>query len=1292
MKDKKNDNNKNIKNIKKTDDEFYQINPEDLPRHSFSFTSTLYNNRMNYNEHENFQRKYIGQFVLSEKLGQGTFGIVVLATHQITGEKVAVKILEKEKILQEADKTRIEREIKILKNMHHSNIVQLYDIKETASSLYIIMEYICGKELFDYIISKKRLSEFESCNFYQQIISGIEYLGKIKVVHRDLKPENLLLDEQKNIKIVDFGLSNIYPKNEFLTTACGSPCYAAPEMINGEPYVGLRVDIWSSGIVLFAMLCGYLPFEDADNEILYKKITEGKFKIPKHLSECCKDFLHKILNVNPEKRYTIEQIKKHPWFNIINPKINMSEGLLLHVYVVPIDENILNEMVTKFKFNEEEVRANLIANNHNHTTTTYYLLLKKKIREGKSSISDMKSKEFLNYIKNPVNLLSSYAYSLKLIIQMRAKKNKDMFEINNFDNNLNNKGLSFRTQSGSNMKHKLNKLNSQNSEENIKLEKRNSNNNEEIKIKTIFNKKKNEILNRVNYTKKNGINMNKLYDKKENIDNNTTDNNINKSIENNDNKKKITNKTDSTKESININNSKSNNLINNGNTNNKEEQNSTIMNKTMKIKEYEITFIKKRKETNKNNNKENSISNVNQKEEKIKNNETIEINRNNFNNKNNTQKYIQIKPKRTITNAYGQKMIIEKKPNFKTITERGDEGSTFEKKKLKKLLEKHYTGKENKAIKNKVFRTLKENTELNINKLPVKRNKNSINNYISNKNVTNININNNSINEKDGGGYTKLTELMGRMKMRVKKNIGENLKEKEISQDIFSKDKMNYLSIDKDKSNKINNKINNDKIDFKIKEYSNKEKEKNKEIERKRFIFSYNNSCKIVKNLMKMSSYKIKENKDKSENKEIIRIKKAKKDNSVNNKERKTREQKEINKRAYNRKGFIDTSVSFDKSHDGRRGRDSTRPRKIDNNQTEKKKTNLKNKNKKIVKNNILITDEIHHIEEDSSSDNSEKIKEPDEEMKRKEKDKKYLKLKSKNKKFNVVKRDEDNNDINNNLNINIEKEMFKLKNNNNTKIKEKVLKRNRLDNTNYSIKNYTIVNKNTNINTNINNINDYKTIVHDELSTKKEKKGKYKQKKIKTLNTQGNFITKKLNIRKNYFHNSLNDSKKDMIIKREVNSSLNDKIKSYNHNNDKYKSIEDIFYQTYIDHNYKHIFPFPGKNKENCAENEKNSHNNNNNENKNKDDEIELKPFDLNLIFGHKLNYIKDIIIKELKTKKWKYSIKKNKFFINKNECQIEFNINKLNDNIFIIKAVKRTGNYQLFKDIIRYISSKLK
>ena len=132
-----------------------------------------------------------------------------------------------------------------MKILRHPNIVHLYSVIQTNQYIYLIMEYISGKELFDYIVLKKRLQENEACKFYQQIISGIEYLHKLKIVHRDLKPENLLLDSKKNIKIVDFGLSNMYLNNELLSTACGSPCYAAPEMINGEKYNGLLVDIWS---------------------------------------------------------------------------------------------------------------------------------------------------------------------------------------------------------------------------------------------------------------------------------------------------------------------------------------------------------------------------------------------------------------------------------------------------------------------------------------------------------------------------------------------------------------------------------------------------------------------------------------------------------------------------------------------------------------------------------------------------------------------------------------------------------------------------------------------------------------------------------------------------------------------------------------------------------------------------------------------------------------------------------------------------------------------------------------
>ena len=625
--------------------EFYTLSPNDYPKYSYSFTNPLYNSHPNYNDNPVINRKYIGQFILGEKLGQGTFGIVVLAKHQITGEKVAIKILDKEKIIQEADKTRIEREIKILKNLRHNNIVHLYDIKETSNSLYIIMEYIQGKELFDYIVSKKRLSEIEACNFYQQIISGIEYLGKIRVVHRDIKPENLLLDNKNKIKIVDFGLSNIYPNNELLQTACGSPCYAAPEMINGELYKGLGADIWSSGIVLYAMLCGYLPFEDGDNEILYKKITDGKFKTPKYLSENCKDILHKILNVEPKKRYTIKQIKKHPWFNLINPRINLSEGLLLNVYIVPIDEKIVEEMATKYKFNEDIVRANLISNKHNHTTTTYYLLLMKKIREGKKSVADLKSKEFLNYISNPVNLLSTYGNDLNMIIQIRnSLKNKD-----NINNNLFN---NYKTNCDINMT-KKNKYDKQISEGKILYGKEKEKSEEENKAKD----------------KKN--------DDKIIIEVNGDNNNIYK---NEEKFKKFNTKNESTKETLNYNNDSLSNNLNNDN------KNTLFLHKKI----YENSLFQTKKESKK---KNNNIKESNYNKNNIR-DKSFEINNNNDNYKYLVKKLNKEKQKRTITNNNSVTQRNEKtykisKKKYKIIESRNQKDFKIikEKKTIDKNLE-----------------------------------------------------------------------------------------------------------------------------------------------------------------------------------------------------------------------------------------------------------------------------------------------------------------------------------------------------------------------------------------------------------------------------------------------------------------------------------------------------------------------------------------------------------------------------------------------------------------------------
>ncbi|CAK59664.1 unnamed protein product (macronuclear) [Paramecium tetraurelia] len=256
----------------------------------------------------------LGNYLIGKTIGEGTFGKVCHAKHQILGHEVAVKILEKNRIHDELDVERVKREIKILQMLHHPNVVQLYEMIETETHIYLFMEYAEGGELFDYIDLKKRINEVEACKFLHEIISAIQYIHQLRIVHRDLKPENLLLTAKKNILVVDFGLSNIY--EDTLKTACGSPCYAAPEMIQGKPYHGLQTDLWSCGVILYAMVCGYLPFEDNNTQVLYKKILTADFHIPRYVSLDGKDLIKNILTVDPNKRYNIDQIKAHKWWQL----------------------------------------------------------------------------------------------------------------------------------------------------------------------------------------------------------------------------------------------------------------------------------------------------------------------------------------------------------------------------------------------------------------------------------------------------------------------------------------------------------------------------------------------------------------------------------------------------------------------------------------------------------------------------------------------------------------------------------------------------------------------------------------------------------------------------------------------------------------------------------------------------------------------------------------------------------------------------------------------------------------
>lgn len=264
----------------------------------------------------------IGRYQIIKTLGEGSFGKVKLAYHLATHARVALKIINRKTLAKSDMQGRVEREISYLRLLRHPHIIKLYDVIKSKDEIIMVIEF-AGKELFDYIVQQGRMNENEARRFFQQIISAVEYCHKHKIVHRDLKPENLLLDENLNVKIADFGLSNIMTDGNFLKTSCGSPNYAAPEVISGKLYAGPEVDVWSCGVILYVMLCGRLPFDDEFIPNLFKKISGGVYSIPPDLSPGAKHLLQRMLVVNPLNRITVHDIMEDPWF-----KVNIDPSLL----------------------------------------------------------------------------------------------------------------------------------------------------------------------------------------------------------------------------------------------------------------------------------------------------------------------------------------------------------------------------------------------------------------------------------------------------------------------------------------------------------------------------------------------------------------------------------------------------------------------------------------------------------------------------------------------------------------------------------------------------------------------------------------------------------------------------------------------------------------------------------------------------------------------------------------------------------------------------------------------------
>ncbi|KAM0050095.1 putative protein kinase CAMK-CAMKL-CHK1 family [Helianthus debilis subsp. tardiflorus] len=262
------------------------------------------------------QELLLGRYDLGKLLGQGSFSKVYLARNVKTNEFVAIKVIDKEQIMKGGLISHIKREISILRRVRHPNIVQLFEVMATKTKIFFVMEYVKGGELFNKV-AKGRLKEETARNYFQQLISAVGFCHARGVFHRDLKPENILLDEDGNLKVSDFGLSAISDQlrdDGLFHTFCGTPAYVAPEVLGRKGYEAAKVDVWSCGVILFVLMAGYLPFNDHNVMVMYRKIYKGEFRCPRWFSPELTRFLKRLLNTNPEKRITIPEIMETRWF------------------------------------------------------------------------------------------------------------------------------------------------------------------------------------------------------------------------------------------------------------------------------------------------------------------------------------------------------------------------------------------------------------------------------------------------------------------------------------------------------------------------------------------------------------------------------------------------------------------------------------------------------------------------------------------------------------------------------------------------------------------------------------------------------------------------------------------------------------------------------------------------------------------------------------------------------------------------------------------------------------------
>jgi len=347
-------------------------------------------------------------------IGKGAFGKVFLGVHLLTGKHVAVKSIEKKYIKEESSQKKIFQEVLILKKMKHQKVIKLLEVFENKRYLFIVLEYASKGDLLRYVKRKGRLSEEAAKELFKQIVSGLRYCHQNLVLHRDIKLDNILLDENRTVKICDFGVSRFVKKGQVIKEQCGTPAYIAPEIIRDKGYEGCYADIWSLGVVLYAMVTGTVPFKADNIEDLHKVILKGKYSAPSFLSENCKDLISKMLKLNPYSRINIDVLDEHPWFEnaeVPGRRESVSSGLTDTSQLFNLDrracsmdkgskrsslsgtevENTIQivdpviSQVEELGFSREFILNSINSNSCNHAAASYYLLYEDYVRKNKET-------------------------------------------------------------------------------------------------------------------------------------------------------------------------------------------------------------------------------------------------------------------------------------------------------------------------------------------------------------------------------------------------------------------------------------------------------------------------------------------------------------------------------------------------------------------------------------------------------------------------------------------------------------------------------------------------------------------------------------------------------------------------------------------------------------------------------------------------------------------------------------------------------------------------------------------